>query len=63
LREAPTLYSIHAEIAAPAESVRAPIGRWAEVNPLSASGVQSRSGQNRWIGRFWLWEWQVLTSG
>jgi predicted DNA-binding transcriptional regulator YafY len=50
LREAPTLYSIHAEIAAPAESVRARIGRWAEVNPLSDSecAVQIRADSMDW---------------
>jgi predicted DNA-binding transcriptional regulator YafY len=50
LREAPTLYSIHAEIAAPAESVRARIGRWAEVNPLSDTEctVQIRADSMDW---------------
>jgi predicted DNA-binding transcriptional regulator YafY len=45
-----TLYSIHAEIAAPAESVRARIGRWAEVNPLSDSecAVQIRADSMDW---------------
>jgi predicted DNA-binding transcriptional regulator YafY len=50
LREAPSLYSIEAEVAAPAESVRARIGRWAEVNSLSDSecSVRIRADSMDW---------------